>query len=273
MHKNRQIQRRYNTLYYITFYKEKQAFFKNCTCAQISSQCFDENYLICCIFASIAERLDFSGKIHYNEVKRLCVKTVKFSFSERFWNMKNFFANLSHPTKITLITCSSFVVLTMLILIFLMLCPIQESSSANNVNDSLVVTVASTEETQITSETTVSAVSTKFERKTTDANRVTTETITTAKTYGTQAVYEDDDTYNNYGSYDDDTDNSYQPAVTTRAYYNNNTSNATKPRYTTPAATQPPATNAPVVTQAPAVTAAPSVPEETIPAPDDGFYD
>ncbi|MFR4476543.1 MAG: hypothetical protein ACLT3Y_04595 [Ruminococcus callidus] len=55
-------------------------------------------------------------------------------------------------------------------------------------------------------------------RKITDANRVTTETITTAKTYGTQAVYEDDDTYNNYGSYDDDTDNSYQPAVTTRAY-------------------------------------------------------
>lgn len=187
--------------------------------------------------------------------------------------MKNFFANLSHPTKITLITCSSFVILTMLILIFLMLCPIQESSSANNVNDSLVVTVASTEETQITSETTASAVSTKFERKTTDANRVTTETITTAKTYGTQAVYEDDDTHNNYGSYDDDTDNSYQPAVTTRAYYNNNTSNATKPRYTTPAATQPPATNAPVVTQAPVVTAAPSVPEETIPAPDDGFYD
>lgn len=110
-----------------------------------------------------------------------------------------------------------------------MLCPIQESSSANNVNDSLVVTVASTEETQITSETTASAVSTKFERKTTDANRVITETITTAKTYGTQAVYEDDDTYNNYGSYDDDTDNSYQPAVTTRAYYNNNTSNATNP--------------------------------------------
>ena len=187
--------------------------------------------------------------------------------------MKNFFANLSHPTKITLITCSSFVILTMLILIFLMLCPIQESSSANNVNDSLVVTVASTEETQITSETTASAVSTKFERKTTDANRVTTETITTAKTYGTQAVYEDDATYNTYGSYDDDPDNSYQPAVTTRAYYNNNTSNATKPRYTTPAATQPPATNAPVVTQAPVVTAAPSVPEETIPAPDDGFYD
>ena len=187
--------------------------------------------------------------------------------------MKNFFANLSHPTKITLITCSSFVILTMPILIFLMLCPIQESSSANNVNDSLVVTVASTEETQITSETTASAVSTKFERKTTDANRVITETITTAKTYGTQAVYEDDDTYNNYGSYDDDTDNSYQPAVTTRAYYNNNTSNATKPRYTTPAATQPPAPNAPVVTQAPVVTAAPSVPEETIPAPDDGFYD
>mgnify|MGYP000852659841 CR=1 FL=1 len=66
--------------------------------------------------------------------------------------MKNFFANLSHPTKITLITCSSFVILTMLILIFLMLCPIQESSSANNVNDSLVVTVASTEETQKTEE-------------------------------------------------------------------------------------------------------------------------
>ena len=61
--------------------------------------------------------------------------------------------------------------------------------------------------------------------------------------------------------------------MTTRAYYNNNTGNATKPRYTTPAATQPPATYAPVVTQAPVVTAAPSVPEETIPAPDDGFYD
>lgn len=61
--------------------------------------------------------------------------------------MKNFFASLSHRTKITLITCASFIVLTMLILIFLMLCPIQESSSANHVNDSLVVTTAVSEGT------------------------------------------------------------------------------------------------------------------------------
>ena len=61
--------------------------------------------------------------------------------------MKKFFSDLSHRTRVTLITCGCFLVLTMLILIFLMLCPIQESSSANNVNDSLVVTTVASETT------------------------------------------------------------------------------------------------------------------------------
>jgi hypothetical protein len=78
--------------------------------------------------------------------------------------MKNFFASLSHRTKITLITCASFIVLTMLILIFLMLCPIQESSSANHVNDSLVVTTAVSEGTLDTAETTTAVSTTKFNR-------------------------------------------------------------------------------------------------------------
>ena len=178
--------------------------------------------------------------------------------------MKNFFASLSHRTKITLITCASFIVLTMLILIFLMLCPIQESSSANHVNDSLVVTTAVSEGTLDTAETT--AVSTtKFNRKTTDAKRSTTRTETTVKSYQTQAVY-DDNTYADDDGYNNDNYEDYHPVVTTKKYYSNSTT-----KYTTaaPAVTQPPA---PAVTQAPAVTAAPA-PSETIPVPDDTMYD
>ena len=102
--------------------------------------------------------------------------------------MKNFFASLSHRTKITLITCASFIVLTMLILIFLMLCPIQESSSANHVNDSLVVTTAVSEGTLDTAETTTAVSTTKFNRKTTDAKRSTTRTETTVKSSDTGCV-------------------------------------------------------------------------------------
>ena len=181
-------------------------------------------------------------------------------------SMKNFFASLSHRTKITLITCASFIVLTMLILIFLRLCPIQESSSANHVNDSLVVTTAVSEGTLDTAETTTAVATTKFNRKTTDAKRSTTRTETTVKSYQTQAVYDDntyadDDGYNNDDNYED-----YHPVVTTKKYYSNSTT-----KYTTaaPAVTQPPT---PAATQAPAVTAAPA-PSETIPVPDDTMYD
>lgn len=45
-------------------------------------------------------------------------KNSKIFFFRKVLEYENFFANLSHPTKITLITCSSFVILTMLILIF-----------------------------------------------------------------------------------------------------------------------------------------------------------
>ena len=180
--------------------------------------------------------------------------------------MKNFFASLSHRTKITLITCASFIVLTMLILIFLMLCPIQESSSANHLNDSLVVTTAVSEGTLDMAETTTAVSTTKFNRKTTDANRLTTKTETTVKSYQTQAAY-DNDTYANDDEYDNSNNyQNYQPSVTTKKYYSNSTT-----KYTTaaPAVTQPPA---PAVTQAPAVTAAPA-PSETIPVPDDTMYD
>ena len=101
--------------------------------------------------------------------------------------MKRFFANLSHSARITLTACGCFILLTMLILIFLMLCPIRQSSSANNVNDSLVITgttVASTTVSQ--TETTVS--STSRTRLTTDPNRTSTSTVTTK-------AYEEDSEY------------------------------------------------------------------------------
>ncbi len=54
--------------------------------------------------------------------------------------MLRFFDQLSHRTKIMLISCISFILLAMLILIFLMICPIHIESNANNANDDLIVT-------------------------------------------------------------------------------------------------------------------------------------
>lgn len=171
--------------------------------------------------------------------------------------MKKFFSDLSHRTRVTLITCGCFLVLTMLILIFLMLCPIQESSSANNVNDSLVVTTVASETTDSVSETTVAAT-TKFNRQTTDANRTTTAAATT-KSYQTEAVYN----YNAYDNYDEP-DDSYDYVTTTKAHYNNNTTWQTT--------VAPVVTQAPTVQTQPPVTAAPA-PAETIPSPDDTAND
>lgn len=97
--------------------------------------------------------------------------------------MKSFFDSLSKATKVTLISCGCFVLLTMVILTFLMLCPVKKESNANHANDALMtatiqtqpsVTTAGEEAVQTTSRT----------RKTTDRNRkfknrTTTTTIQT----------------------------------------------------------------------------------------------
>lgn len=172
--------------------------------------------------------------------------------------MKRFFASLSQSARTTLITCGCFVLLTMLILIFLMLCPIQESSSANYVNDSLVVTTTVTENTLTAKET---ESTTKFTRKTTDAKRKTTAAAS-SRTIETEAVdngYEDEPY--NAPVYEEPDTPSYTPITTTRAHRNTAAPTITQP------ATEPPA---PVATDPPAVTNAPiDVPEETLPIPDD----
>ena len=172
-------------------------------------------------------------------------------FRKGIFYMKKFFSSLSHSAKVTVITCGCFVMLTMLILIFLMLCPIHETSSANNANRMLVVTTTTTAGT-----TQTTAATTGFTRKTTDANRVTTTTTTI-----------DDD------SYDTDYDNtpSYQYRQTTTAYqYHYVTTTKRTYVYTTAAAT----TAVPVITESPtpAATLAPQQQETipaTIPSPDD----
>ena len=170
--------------------------------------------------------------------------------------MKNFFAGLSRSAKMTLIVCGSFIILTMLILIFLMLCPIQTDSAANHANDDLIVTTSISE----TTETTVSSTSTtKFNRKTTDANRTTTFSQTrTTYSYQENNVYDDyDDVYN-------DDEDVYQPVQTTYEYQ------YTQPSYTTAApvwtspVTQVP-TNPTVVTD--------STMQETFPSQDSGEED
>lgn len=181
--------------------------------------------------------------------------------------MKRFFANLSHSARITLTACGCFILLTMLILIFLMLCPIRQSSSANNVNNSLVITgttVASTTASQ--TETTVS--STSRTRLTTDPNRTSTSTVTTE-------AYEEDSEYS-YEEPDysyDEPENSYQAPVVTKKHNSNNNGNSnssvSKPTYTLP-----PSDPEPTVTNAPAVVTDPpydnsNASRETLPAPED----
>ncbi len=161
--------------------------------------------------------------------------------------MKRFFAGLSHSARVTVITCGCFVLLTMLILIFLMLCPIHQSSAANDVNNALVVTTGATEQT---TETTVTTMS--FTRKTTNVNRLTTTTEAATPEDNTP---NDSEPYYNY--------NQTKPTYhyTTKPYVNT----------TAPAATEP-VTQAPVVTDSP-VPAVTDPPQETlsatIPAPDD----
>lgn len=173
--------------------------------------------------------------------------------------MKKFFTSLSHSAKITLITCGCFVMLTMLILIFLMLCPIQESSSANYVNESLVVTTAVTEDTLATEKT---AETTQFTKKTTNANRKTTAT-SSSRTVKTEAAGNNDDNEYEYNTpvYEEPDTPAYVPVTTTRAYRNPTAPTVTQPATEpqTPAETDPP-----VVTDPPE-----QVPEETLPIPDD----
>lgn len=181
--------------------------------------------------------------------------------------MKRFFANLSHSARITLTACGCFILLTMLILIFLMLCPIRQSSSANNVNDSLVITgttVASTTVSQ--TETTVS--STSRTRLTTDPNRTSTSTVTT-KAYEEDSEYSYEEPDYSY----DEPENSYQAPVVTKKHNSNNNSNSnssvSKPSYTLP-----PSDPEPTVTNAPAAVTDPpydnsNASRATLPAPED----
>ncbi len=191
----------------------------------------------------------------YFSIPTECHKCSQFC-GERVLIMKKFFASLSHSAKITLITCGCFVMLTMLILIFLMLCPIQESSSANYVNESLVVTTAMTENTLATEET---AETTQFTRKTTDAKRKTTAT-SSSRTVKTEAADYDNDEYDTPAYEEQDTP-AYVPVTTTRAYRSTTAPIVTQP-VTEPQA--PAQTDSPVVTDPPA-----QVPEETLPIPDD----
>lgn len=73
--------------------------------------------------------------------------------------MKAFFASLSRGTKITLITCGCFIMLTMFIVIFLMLCPIQQTDGVSN--EALLVTETTTTTGSTTEVTTASTVSTE----------------------------------------------------------------------------------------------------------------
>lgn len=150
--------------------------------------------------------------------------------------------------------------LTMLILIFLMLCPIQESSSANYVNESLVVTTAVTEDTLATEET---AETTQYTRKTTNANRKTTATSSsrTVKTEAAGNNYNNEYEYNTPAYEEPDTP-AYVPVTTTRAYRSTTTAPTVTQPVTEPQA--PAETDPPVVTDPPV-----QVPEETLPIPDD----
>lgn len=115
------------------------------------------------------------------------------------FNMKVFFASLSKSAKVTLITCGSFLILTMLLMIFLMLCPIHTESSANNINEGLIVTTSATE----TTATETTTIITRFTRRTTTVGRrTTTERRTTTAAYISPNVMEEDETYG-YDGYDD----------------------------------------------------------------------
>ncbi|WP_298484170.1 hypothetical protein [uncultured Ruminococcus sp.] len=173
--------------------------------------------------------------------------------------MKKFFASLSHNAKITLITCGCFVMLTMLILIFLMLCPIQESSSANYVNDSLVVTTSVTENTLAATEE--ATETTKFARKTTDAHRKTTAASHTRRTEAVENNDTEDPNAYQTPAYNEPDTPAYIPATTTKSHWT-----STAPTVTQPVTEAP----VPVVTESPAQTIPPAqVPDETLPIPDD----
>ncbi len=91
--------------------------------------------------------------------------------------MRSFFSNLSHGTKVALITCGCFVLLTMLILIFLMLCPIQVTNHVSEVTDALIeTTTTSITETTATTGTTETTSNTRRTTTTTDENYTTTTT-------------------------------------------------------------------------------------------------
>ena len=122
------------------------------------------------------------------------------------WKLKSFFASFSRGTKIIWTACGCFILLTMLILTFLMLCPIQTGNSYA-ANDALIVSQVTTGTALSTSEESTTLASST--RRTT-----TTADETTVDGYENDADQTYTEVENNW--YDDsayenryDTDNDY----------------------------------------------------------------
>lgn len=154
-------------------------------------------YLICCFFRfflTIRQEctiLNLYYKFYINKFdKSLSPIDIVFrrDFSHEF-----FFSSLSRNTKLTLITCGCFLVLTLLILTFLMICPIHMSSSANGTTDALIVTETTTSTTTTTT-TTTETVSDVYDSSSADAS---------------SSANASSNSYNSYNSYSSSSNNSY----------------------------------------------------------------
>ena len=126
--------------------------------------------------------------------------------------------DLSAKTRITVLCCGCFLVLTGFLLVFLMLCPVKKENLSNHANENLMSAIT----TSAPAATTTAEETTTFKRtrKTTDKKRARSTTQTTVKTElieteeplmteenSSDDLYSND--YNNNYNYNYGYDNSY----------------------------------------------------------------
>ena len=94
--------------------------------------------------------------------------------------IQTFCHDLSAKTRITVLCCGCFLVLTGFLLVFLMLCPVKKENLSNHANENLMSAITTSAPTATT--TAEETTTFKRTRKTTDKKRARSTTQTTVKT-------------------------------------------------------------------------------------------
>ena len=162
--------------------------------------------------------------------------------------IQTFCHDLSAKTRITVLCCGCFLVLTGFLLVFLMLCPVKKENLSNHANENLMSAITTSAPTATT--TAEETTTFKRTRKTTDKKRARSTTQTTVKTElieteeplmteenSSDDLYSND--YNNNYNYNYGYDNSYNNG------YDNSYNNGYDNGYNNGNGSYEPATDAP----------------------------